>query len=209
MGGVQADMNMNTEVPGLLVAGEAVGGANGANRLSGNAITEALVFGRQAGRTAAEWVKEVDTLPPGLNAARDTLELLAGNGPEKSPNSAEMLQSLQQTMADNVGPLRSQLSLNRARDRIDGLSSILGERPFGGGMAFDMVRLDWLDLRNMLTVARAVTQAALNRTESRGAHQREDFPGMLPEWNVNQVIRLNGGRLDISQAPVAVMEAAQ
>ena len=61
-----------------------------------------------------------------------------------------------------------------------------------------MVRLDWLDLRNMLTVARAVTQAALNRTESRGAHQREDFPGMLPEWNVNQVIRLDSGRLDIS-----------
>ena len=53
MGGVTADEQMQTELPGLLVAGEAVGGANGANRLSGNAITEALVFGRQAGRTAA------------------------------------------------------------------------------------------------------------------------------------------------------------
>ena len=54
MGGVVADERMETEVPGLLVAGEAVGGANGANRLSGNAITEALVFGRRAGRSAAE-----------------------------------------------------------------------------------------------------------------------------------------------------------
>src|SRR4029077_618652 len=53
MGGVVADVTMQTELPGLLVAGEAVGGANGANRLSGNAITEAFVFGRQAGRTAA------------------------------------------------------------------------------------------------------------------------------------------------------------
>ena len=53
-----------------------------------------------------------------------------------------------------------------------------------------MRRLDWFDLRNMLLVARAVTQAALTRTESRGAHQREDFPGMLPEWHVNQVVRL-------------------
>src|SRR5262245_64746449 len=49
MGGVQADDRMTTEIPGLFVAGEAVGGANGANRLSGNAITEALVFGRRAG----------------------------------------------------------------------------------------------------------------------------------------------------------------
>ena len=54
MGGVAADARMETEVPGLLVAGEAVGGANGANRLSGNAITEALAFGRRAGRSAAE-----------------------------------------------------------------------------------------------------------------------------------------------------------
>src|SRR6266849_1143659 len=54
MGGVVTDARMETEVPGLLVAGEAVGGANGANRLSGNAITEALVFGRRAGRSAAE-----------------------------------------------------------------------------------------------------------------------------------------------------------
>lgn len=88
------------------------------------------------------------------------------------------------------------------------MSAATGERPFGTGQAFDMVRLDWLDLRNMLTVARAVTQAALARTESRGAHQREDFPGMLPEWNVNQVIRLDGGRLDIAKAPAAVMGVA-
>ena len=53
MGGVVVDDAMPTEVPGLFAAGEAVGGANGANRLSGNAVTEALVFGRRAGRSAA------------------------------------------------------------------------------------------------------------------------------------------------------------
>jgi succinate dehydrogenase/fumarate reductase flavoprotein subunit len=60
----------------------------------------------------------------------------------------------------------------------------------------------------MIAVARAVTQAALNRTESRGAHQRDDFPGMLPEWNVNQVIRLGDRQLDISRAPASVAKAA-
>ena len=71
MGGVIADERMATEVPGLFVAGEAVGGANGANRLSGNAITEALVFGRRAGRSAAERVKRMPA-QFGAEAARPT-----------------------------------------------------------------------------------------------------------------------------------------
>jgi succinate dehydrogenase / fumarate reductase flavoprotein subunit len=208
MGGVQTDVRMTTEIPGLLVAGEAVGGANGANRLSGNAITEALVFGRQAGRTAVEWVKDIGDVPARAEAAKNTLDLLAMNGPADPPNTAEMLQSLQQTMAEDVGPLRNEASLKRALTRIDELSHATGERPFGNGQAFDMIRLDWLDLRNMLTVARTVTQAALLRTESRGAHQREDFPGMLPEWNVNQVIRLGGEGLDIFRTPASVAKAA-
>jgi succinate dehydrogenase/fumarate reductase flavoprotein subunit len=71
-----------------------------------------------------------------------------------------------------------------------------------------MQRLDWFDLRNMLTVARAVTQAAVLRAESRGAHQREDFPEMLPQWRVNQTIRLRGQSLDITQTPAAPVEVA-
>ena len=66
-----------------------------------------------------------------------------------------------------------------------------------------MQRIDWFDLRNMLLVARTVVLAALRRTESRGAHQREDFPGMLPAWHANQVVRLSGGALDIASVPVA------
>jgi succinate dehydrogenase/fumarate reductase flavoprotein subunit len=61
----------------------------------------------------------------------------------------------------------------------------------------------------MLLVARTVSEAALRRTESRGAHQREDYPGLLPEWGVNQVIRLHEGRLAITSAPVLAWAAAQ
>ena len=72
-----------------------------------------------------------------------------------------------------------------------------------------MQRLDWFDLRNMLTVARAVTQAALARTESRGAHQREDFPDMLPQWRVNQVDpAARTSSLDITRAPASPVEVA-
>ncbi|MEX2036168.1 MAG: hypothetical protein WEA28_13355, partial [Xanthobacteraceae bacterium] len=68
---------------------------------------------------------------------------------------------------------------------------------------FDLQRLERFDLRNMLLVAQTVAQAALIRTESRGAHQREDFSEMLPRWRVNQVIRLRGGSIDIAQVPAA------
>jgi succinate dehydrogenase/fumarate reductase flavoprotein subunit len=209
MGGVAADVNMQTEVPGLLVAGEAVGGANGANRLSGNAITEALVFGRQAGRTATARAKATKSVPSPGNTAQAAVDLIRSEPPKDMPNSAEMLVRLQATMSDDVGPLRTQAKLDRAIVAIDELSESLGDRPFGNGGAFDLQRLDWLDLRNMLTVARMVTEAARLRTESRGAHQREDFAEMLPRWRVNQVIRVNGSGFDIVRAAAAPAEAAQ
>jgi len=195
MGGVVADARMQTEVPGLLVAGEAVGGANGANRLSGNAITEALVFGRRAGRSAAERSKRV---PGRFPAARPSLDLLCADNTQSNLNTAEMIVRLQATMEEDVGPFRSQTKLERALAHIDDLTHALGVRPPGNGGKFDLLRLEWLDLRNMLPVARIVAQAALRRTESRGAHQREDFVSMLPHWQVNQTARLREGALELS-----------
>ena len=206
MGGVAANARMETEVPGLMVAGEAVGGANGANRLSGNAITEALVFGRQSGRIAATRAKSMRA--PSPPDVRETLDLLRGEDRQDAPNTAAMLEALQTIMADDVGPLRTQVKLERALSHIDELDVALGARPFGVAQPFDLTRLDWLDLRNMVTVARVVTQAALLRTESRGAHQREDLPGMLPEWRVNQVVRLKNGHIEISRMPAAPIEMA-
>src|SRR4029077_4515535 len=118
MGGVAADARMETNIPGLLVAGEAVGGANGANRLSGNAITEALVFGRRAGRSAAERVKNIRTQNSNEKSTGKILDLLARDAPKEAPNSAAMLQELQATMADDVGPLRTKEKLTRALSHI-------------------------------------------------------------------------------------------
>jgi succinate dehydrogenase / fumarate reductase flavoprotein subunit len=196
MGGVAADAHMRTEVPGLLIAGEAVGGANGANRLSGNAITEALVFGRRAGRSAAERSKNGPVRRVAANAA---LDLLSADSAQADLNTAAMISSLQAIMEEDVGPFRSQTKLQHALAAIDDLARSLGDRPPGtGGQKFDLRRLEWFDLRNMLPVARIVAQAALRRTESRGAHQREDFLAMLPHWQVNQVARLRDGRVELS-----------
>ncbi len=209
MGGVVADERMETAVPGLLVAGEAVGGANGANRLSGNAITEALVFGRRAGRSAAERARKATHRPFAPQAARGALGLLASTQDRRDINTAAMVQTLQATMADDVGPFRTDTKLRRALGVIDELSGALGARPVGDGGPFDLRSLDWFDLRNMLTVARVVATAALARTESRGAHQREDYPGMLPQWRVNQIARLEGEHIALAPTPVPAQAAAQ
>ena len=198
MGGIVADVDMATEVPGLFAAGEAIGGANGANRLSGNAITEALVFGRQAGRTAAAHAKRARAAVPVNGAAGGAVDLLAMDC-AVDINTAALIQRLQATMADDVGPFRDAGRLTRALDAIDALTRELGDRPAGSRGAFDMQRIDWLDLRNMLVVARSVAQAALARTESRGAHQREDHPDMRPEWQVNQAVRWCDGELGLER----------
>jgi succinate dehydrogenase/fumarate reductase flavoprotein subunit len=208
MGGIVADERMATELPGLFVAGEAVGGANGANRLSGNAITEALVFGARAGRSAAERAKRMRMHAFHLQAAQAALDLVGANGTGNEINTAAMIQRLQATMADEVGPFRTEAKLERARATIDDMTRALGE-PAGDDRAFDLRRLEWFDLRNMLLVARVVTMAALARGESRGAHQREDFPGMLPQWRVNQVARLGSGGLALSPIPAVAEVAAQ
>ncbi len=200
MGGVKADARMQTEVPGLFVAGEAVGGANGANRLSGNAITEALVFGRRAGRSAAEQANKTKAAVSDPRAAQDVIALLSRDGPADGPNTAAMVLELQSIMADDVGPLRSKQKLERALARIDALKQMLGEAPCGNRRAFDLQRLEWFDLRNMLLVARAVAESALARTESRGAHQREDFPATSPEWHMNQIVRLKEGNLTLTKS---------
>ena len=209
MGGVIADERMETELPGLLVAGEAVGGANGANRLSGNAITEALVFGRRAGRSAAERVKRTRRQAFEPTAARTALDLVAGGSARRDLNTAAMILALQSTMADDVGPFRTEAKLARALETIRDMTDALGARPPGNPTAFDLTRLEWFDLRNMLTVAQTVAAAALARAESRGAHQREDFPGMLPDWRFNQVARLGTGGITLTSMPAATPAAAQ
>src|SRR4029079_9505828 len=88
-----------------------------------------------------------------------TVDLIRSDAPKDAPNSAEMLQRLQATMSDDVGPLRTADKLQRALGTIGELTKALGERPFGEAGSFDMQRLDWFDLRNMLTLAPAAPKA--------------------------------------------------
>ena len=202
MGGVRVNAAMETRVPNLFAAGEAVGGANGANRLSGNAISEAFVFGEHAGAAAAARAKARGASGWNAKTAAAGLAFLNSHGKTAAaPNTAALLVELQALMADNAGPFRTEAKLTEALLRLEQMQRELGALPGGGDAHYNMVRLDWLDLRNMLLVAQTVVLAALERKESRGAHQREDYPGLAPEWELNQVLSWREGKIGLSRAP--------
>jgi len=209
MGGIVADAKMHTGVPSLFAAGEAVGGANGANRLSGNAITEALVFGREAGRSAGAYAQR-EALPDRADNADESVALIQSVAPAADLNTAEVLQHLQSVMQDKVGPLRTAAKLESALTEIARMQEQIGDLPPGEPGRFDMRRLDWFGLRNMLLVARVVAETAHARQETRGAQQREDFPAPSPAWEANQTVSLRGGELHMARGPVraAVAEPA-
>jgi len=179
MGGVRVDADMRTGVPHLFAAGEAVGGANGANRLSGNAITEALTFGRRAGQRAAALAKAT---------AMPVVKAQGFNGSRPDLNPAAEIAALQAVMNRDVGPLRSAAGLERALRHVDAPSF---ELP-APGPGLDPEWIDLHDLSSMRLVARCVARAALARTESRGAHQREDFPQTSDAWQKHQSVSREG-----------------
>ena len=197
MGGIGVDARLATRVPGLFAAGEAVGGANGANRLSGNAITEAFVFGHRAGRNAAlEAARTPDAWRTG--AARPALDTLAERKGARGegPSALALSHELRQLMWEQVGPLRDGAGLDGAVERIRRMRSeaLLGLALPACG-AYDTGLADWYTLRAGLEVAEAIAATAAARRESRGAHQREDFPESDAALEMSQQVTRSGGVL--------------
>jgi succinate dehydrogenase/fumarate reductase flavoprotein subunit len=189
MGGIRVVTGMQSSVPRLLAAGEAVGGANGANRLSGNAITEAFTFGRRAGRQAAMIAATVSS-----NAVGRPRE---GGDPVSSRpsdiNPAAEIVRLQALMTREAGPLRTRAGLELALTHLEALEGTCSDLPAPAGL--DPEWLDWHDLASMRLTAECVVRAALAREESRGAHQRADFPDTSEAWQRRQRIRLARGEV--------------
>ncbi|WP_279482393.1 FAD-binding protein [Aureimonas sp. SK2] len=189
MGGVRVDSDLETRVPNLFAAGEIVAGANGANRLSGNAITEALVFGRRAGEAAARRAATA-AARPSIGRVEALALINATSGREDKATGA--IAALQTVMTTYVGPFRTGAGLARALEAIGNLKDALGDGPPGEPGPYAQARLDWFDLRAMLLAAEAVARAALARCESRGAHQRDDHPQTDDDWALHQTIAFSG-----------------
>ena len=215
MGGLKVDARMRSTVAGLYAAGEAVGGAAGANRLSGNAISEALVYGETAGREAARYA---GSHAGGRGArAAEILRNAAGSGLRTTPASrpaadgsnetvgtsaVALMGELRRLMWVQVGPFRDRTRLSAALDRIRAMRAVdLPRVPVPRAAAFAVELTEWHELRSALLVAEAVAVAALAREESRGAHQRDDFPETSERFRSNQQILERGGTLTSTFIP--------
>jgi succinate dehydrogenase / fumarate reductase, flavoprotein subunit len=198
MGGIRVDANMATRFQGLYAAGEAVGGANGANRLSGNAITEAFVFGHRAGSAAADFSRQAKALwrIKWTRESHDRMRALC-RAPKRGTVSPASLQiELQNLMWEQAGPFRTGAKLSEALLRIRQMRDYdLLNAAVGADASFNLDLQDWFELRAMLATAEAVVVSALARAESRGAHQREDFPASDGAFLKNQVLELTEGNL--------------
>ena len=197
MGGIRVSTNMESRIKGLYAAGEAVGGANGANRLSGNAITEAFVFGERAGSSAARAVQQTSIAwnQIAVDAHAEPIRELTSRRSKNGVSPAACQTELQNLMWKMVGPFRTGDKLAAALERIKGMRRELPNLSIGSEEPFNLDIQDWLELRAMLATAEMVVTAALARTESRGAHQREDFPDSNAALEKNQVLELSDGKL--------------
>ncbi|MER5896226.1 fumarate reductase/succinate dehydrogenase flavoprotein subunit [Streptomyces sp. NPDC001876] len=202
MGGIAVDSDTASAlaVPGLYAAGEVAGGMHGSNRLGGNSLSDLLVFGRRAGAHAADYASSLGTRPAvdqdridtaAAEALRPFGAEVAGTGGTPPENPYTLHQELQQTMNDLVGIIRRQHEMEQALEKLAALREraqhavVEGHRQFNPGWHLA------LDLRNMLLVSECIARAALERTESRGGHTREDCPSMERSWRpVNLLARL-------------------
>ncbi|MFI0999082.1 fumarate reductase/succinate dehydrogenase flavoprotein subunit [Streptomyces galbus] len=208
MGGIAVDSDSAAArgVPGLYAAGEVAGGMHGSNRLGGNSLSDLLVFGRRAGRHAAEYAAALAAARPRVDdvqvdaVAAEALRPFSAEAEAGTDGDAEaavahderggrppenpytLHQELQQTMNDLVGIIRREGEMRQALEKLAELrvrarrAGVEGHRQFNPGWHLA------LDLRNMLLVSECVARAALERTESRGGHTREDCPSMDRAW---------------------------
>jgi len=198
----------NTVFAGLYAAGEcACVSVHGANRLGTNSLLDLVVFGKHAGIKAAEYAKQADyqNLPSEAEAgARSQFDRLR-NGPGKE-NAFDISTEMKKVMFEDVGIYRNGTIMEAALDKILELKERFKHvHVTDTGKIFNTELLNAWELGNMLDVAELVTVCALNRTESRGGHSREDYPQRDDEhWLKHTLAWKEDGKIQIGYKPVVI-----
>ena len=206
MGGVEFVADGRTAIEGLFAAGEDTGGVHGANRLGGNGVANSTVFGAIAGDTMAAWVRGVELREPAPDAL-DHAQARALRATKRPSGDIESIrEGLYQVMWDDIGILRDAKGLARGHARLLELWETLeGTGISGTDLRYNLTWHDWLNLESLINVSLAICSAAQARTDSRGAHFREDFPetGDLASSSFSCVtLNASSGEFDVSWKPV-------
>ncbi|MGF6793464.1 L-aspartate oxidase [Paraburkholderia sp. 35.1] len=178
MGGVLFETDCSTTLPGLFVAGEDAGGVHGANRLGGNGVANSTVFGGIAGETLARWVPRHGRLATAdASQIERAIERCTRPLGQPAGDLESIRDDLYELMWRDVGILRDEQGLLRARSTLIDIGERLDRTGVDGrDLRFNLSWHDWMNLHNLTLVSRAITESALLRENSRGAHFREDFP---------------------------------
>ncbi|KZS52064.1 succinate dehydrogenase [Mycobacterium kansasii] len=208
MGGVEVDADTGAAtVSGLFAAGECSGGMHGSNRLGGNSLSDLLVFGRRAGLGAADYVRALSSRPtisPEAVDAAAKQALKPFEGPtdgSASENPYALQMDLQHVMNDLVGIIRKEDEITRALTLLGELWKRYQKVQVEGHRQYNPAWNLAIDLRNMLLVSECVARAALERTESRGGHTRDDHPGMDTNWRNTLLVCRAAGDGDTGDDP--------
>jgi succinate dehydrogenase / fumarate reductase flavoprotein subunit len=209
MGGIHVDPDTQmSRVPGLFAAGECAAGINGANRLGGNSLSDLLVFGKRAGEFAAKFAKE-NSLGKMGNDKIDIVarEALAPFERSDGENPYQVQRDLQEMMQDNVGIVRTEDEMRMALAKIGNLKARAERVAVAGNREYNPGWHTALDLKNLLVVSAAITRAALERKESRGAQFREDYPDKDDALGkVNTIMRReDDGSMEVRLEPLPEM----
>ena len=213
MGGIRTDLEGSTTLPGLYAAGEcACAGVHGANRLGGNTLTEALIFGRRAGSAAARYAATAPAKPVPEALAADAQKLATESFDrtvgEDSPSAIRS--DLQETMERHVGVHRDAAGLQNAQENIQSLNERLSRVGVPNtGAVFNTSLLGYYEAGHLLRCAEAVVLSARERTESRGAHARTDRPDRDDKrWLKHTLVSLDGERPRADTADVTITKWA-
>ena len=207
MGGIKVEANTAAStVPGLYAAGEAAAGMHGANRLGGNSLSDLLVFGKIAGQCAANFAQENSKVSPHGEEIKKSIENTLEPFEDGDENPYQIHQELQEIMESHAGIVRTGEELEKGIRKLEELEKRLprmhakGERKYNPGWHL------CLDLHNMIITSLALSRAALERTESRGAHTRLDYPDYDDELGkVNMIVRPGPGGMSVVRSPLLKM----
>ena len=208
MGGIKVNANTGeSTLKGMYAAGEAAAGLHGANRLGGNSLSDLLVFGNIAGRSAANFALNNDNIPFNRNKLKEAVkEILEPFKKENTENPYHLHQELQDIMEMHAGIVREEESLNEGIHKLKELSERIKHAKATGEISYNPSWHLCLDLKNMLITSIAVAEAAKERRESRGGHTRLDYPEYDDNLGmVNIIIRKGPDGLNIVKSDKMIM----